>query len=70
MSKDLWRYSPSSVDLKNKVSHLKHGPMIMPNTITKKLIHGLVILLVAGVRYPGTISNGFFCVWCDADELY
>jgi hypothetical protein len=42
----------------------------MPNTITKKLIHGLVILLVAGVRYPGTISNGFFCVWCDADELY
>lgn len=70
MSKDLRADGSGSINLKNKVSHLKHGPMIMPNTITKKLIHGLVILLVAGVRYPGTISNGFFCVWCDADELY
>jgi len=70
MTKDLWTNGSGSVDLKNDVGHLKHGPMLMADTVTKKLLHGLVILLVAGVRHPGTIGNGFFCIWCDADELY
>jgi hypothetical protein len=44
--------------------------MLMSNAITKKPIHGLVVLLVTRVRYPSTISNGLFCIWCDADEFY
>lgn len=44
--------------------------MLVSNTITKKLIHGLVVLLVIWIRHPCTVGNGFFCVRRDGDEFY
>lgn len=44
--------------------------MLVSNAITKKLIHGLVVLLVTWVRHPSTVGDGFFCVRRDGDEFY
>jgi hypothetical protein len=68
MPEDLCAYITGSINLDAGRGHLKGGPMLMLDQVTKKPFGALVFFLTFGVTDPGTVDNGVFGVRRDPDE--